>query len=150
MKHIILIISLIFLFFIGCSDDILNKKPLTAISDVDLWNDPNLAAAFVNSRYNQIGHGWPESWMSSVCDETFLIWSRGCEPLTQGYVSPTDLGRMNGGWWGWDNRSWGIVWRNISDCNLFLENVDKVPFEDEILKKQVDRRGAFYKGIDVS
>ena len=137
MKHFILIMPLIFLFFIGCSDDLLNKKPLTSISDADLWSDPNLAAAFVNSRYNQIGHGWPESWMSSVCDETYLIWSRGCEPLTQGYVSPTDLGRMNGGWWGWDNRSWGIVWRNISDCNLFLENVDKVPFEDETLKNRL-------------
>ncbi|MGQ1890940.1 RagB/SusD family nutrient uptake outer membrane protein [Thermophagus sp. OGC60D27] len=138
MKKIILsIISLSFLFLGSCSDDILDKQPLTEMSEDAVFGDPNLAESFVNSRYNQIGHGWTESWMSSVCDETHLIWSRGCEPLTQGYVNPSDLGRMNGAWWGWDNRSWSTIWRNISDCNLFLENVDKVPFEDETFKDRL-------------
>jgi hypothetical protein len=126
-----------FLVFLGCNDDILDKQPLTEMSEDAVFGDPNLAESFVNARYNQIGHGWPESWMSSVCDETYLIWSRGCEPLTQGYVSPTNLGRMNGGWWGWDNRAWGTIWRNISDCNLFLEKVDQVPFEDEVFKNRL-------------
>jgi hypothetical protein len=139
MKRLLyfLILSLVVLFLSGCSDDILNKQPLTEMSESDVWGDPNLAESFVNSRYNQIGHGWTESWMSSVCDETHLIWSRGCEPLTQGYVSPTELGRMNGGWWGWDNRSWSTLWRNISDCNLFLENVDQVPFADDAFKERL-------------
>ena len=85
----------------SCSEDILDKEPLTEMPESVIWEDPNLAQAFVNARYNQVGHGWAESWMSSVCDESHLIWSRGCEPLTQGYVSPSDLGRMNGAWWGW-------------------------------------------------
>lgn len=131
MKTILFNISiLISLLLAGCHD-ILDKAPLTDISEEDVWSDPALATAFVNSRYNQIGHGWPESWMSSCVDETHLIWSRGCEPLTQGYVSPTELGRMNGGWWGWDNRSWTTLWRNIAQCNLFLERIDEVPFTDE-------------------
>ena len=138
MKKILFsVLIVIFTFVIGCSDDILDKQPLTEMSEDAVFGDPNLAESFVNSRYNQIGHGWPESWMSSVCDETYLIWSRGCEPLTQGYVSPTNLGRMNGGWWGWDNRGWGTIWRNISDCNLFLENVDEVAFEDEEFKNRL-------------
>ena len=43
--------------FPSCSD-ILDKKPLTEISEDDLWNDPALVEGFVNSRYNQVGHGW--------------------------------------------------------------------------------------------
>ena len=107
------------------------------MSEEAVFGDPNLAESFVNARYNQIGHGWTESWMSSVCDETQLIWSRGCEPYTQGFVSPSNLGRMNGGWWGWDNRTWAIMWRNISDCNLFLEKVESVSFEDETFRNRL-------------
>ena len=121
----------------SCSEDILDKEPLTEMPESVIWEDPNLAQAFVNARYNQVGHGWAESWMSSVCDESHLIWSRGCEPLTQGYVSPSDLGRMNGAWWGWDNRSWSTIWGNISDCNLFLENVDQMEFEDDEIKDRL-------------
>lgn len=42
--------------FPSCSD-ILDKKPLTEISEDDLWNDPALVEGFVNSRYNP-GRTW--------------------------------------------------------------------------------------------
>jgi hypothetical protein len=124
------ILSLCFLLLFSC-EDLLDKKPLTEISEADVWEDPALVNAFVNSRYNQVGVGWTESWQSSVVDETHLIWSRGCEPITQGYVSPSELGRMNGAWWGWDNRAWSTVWANISNCNLFFDKIDEVPFGNE-------------------
>jgi hypothetical protein len=135
------------LFFASCSKDILDKTPLTEISEESVWNDPNLVQAFVNSRYNQIGHGWPESWQSSVVDESFLNASRGCEPITQGFVSPSDLGRMNGGWWGWDNRSWSTVWANISQCNLFFDRIEKVPFTDKDLKKRLKGEVFFIRAL---
>lgn len=132
VKHTVFFIS--FLCVISSCEDFLDKKPLTEISEPDVWSDPALVNAFVNSRYNQVGVGWTESWQSSVVDETHLIWSRGCEPITHGYVNPSDLGRMNGAWWGWDNRSWSTVWNNISNCNLFFQKVDEVPFSDEAQK----------------
>jgi len=144
------IIGLLFFFvaFYGCQqEDILDKTPLTEISEADVWNDPGLVEAFVNARYNQIGHGWTESWQSSVVDETYLTWSRGCEPYTQGYVNPSDLGRMNGGWWGWDNRGWATVWGNISNCNLFLERVDEVDFTDESLRDRLIGEVTFIRAL---
>lgn len=129
IKYSIICLSSLFVF--TACEDLLDKKPLTEISEADVWNDPALVKAFVNSRYNQVGVGWTESWQSSVVDETYLTWSRGCEPITQGYVSPSELGRMNGAWWGWDNRSWSTVWSNISNCNLFFDRIDEVPFSDE-------------------
>lgn len=145
IKYIVLSL-LIFTIGISC-EDFLDKKPLTEVSEPDVWNDPALVNAFVNSRYNQIGVGWTESWQSSVVDETHLIWSRGCEPITQGYVNPSDLGRMNGAWWGWDNRSWSTVWNNISNCNLFFDKVDDVPFSNLDLKASLIGQVRFIRAL---
>ncbi|MFT4024715.1 MAG: RagB/SusD family nutrient uptake outer membrane protein [Flavihumibacter sp.] len=145
----IVILLLVFLAAgaVSCKKDLLDLKPLDSVSDVDVWKDPKLVLSFVNRRYDQVGHGWAESWMSSVCDETYLTWSRGCEPITQGYVSPTDLGRMNGAWYGWDNRGWATEWANIKDCNIFFANIDNVPFTDESEKERYTGEVTFIRAL---
>lgn len=131
----------------SCNKDFLDRTPTDQIADASVWTDPNLVKSFVNARYNKIGHGWAESWESSVVDETYLTWSRGCEPLTQGYVSAADLGRMNGAWWNWDNRSWSTVWSNIANCNLFFDKVDAVPFTDASLKARLTEEVRFIRAL---
>ncbi|MEI6949676.1 RagB/SusD family nutrient uptake outer membrane protein [Paraflavisolibacter sp. H34] len=151
MKKYFQLYSLLFLSLtlglISCKKDLLDLKPLDSVTEVDVWNDPKLVLSFVNRRYDQVGWGWSESWMSSVADETYLTWSRGCEPITQGYVNPNDLGRMNGAWWGGDNRSWSTIWANIKDCNVFFTNIDKVPFADEALKKRYTGEVTFIRAL---
>lgn len=128
--------------------DILDKKPLTEISDNDLWLDPALLKAFVNSRYNQVGVNGAESMQSSIVDETELTWLRGCETHNFARLSPTDLGRMNGAWWGWDNRSWSTKWTNISNCNIFFERVDNVAFTDEAEKTKLVGQVRFIRAFE--
>ena len=128
--------------------DILDKKPLTEISDNDLWSDPALMKAFVNSRYNQVGVNGAESMQSSIVDETELTCLRGCETHNFARVSPTDLGRMNGAWWGWDNRSWSTKWTNISNCNIFFERVDNVGFTDEAEKTKLVGQVRFIRAFE--
>lgn len=128
--------------------DILDKKPLTEISDNDLWSDPSLLKAFVNSRYNQVGVNGTESMQSSIVDETELTWLRGCETHNFARLSPTDLGRMNGAWWGWDNRSWSTKWTNISNCNIFFERVDNVGFTDETEKTKLVGQVRFIRAFE--
>lgn len=128
--------------------DILDKKPLTEISDNDLWSDPALLKAFVNSRYNQVGVNGAESMQSSIVDETELTWLRGCETHNFARLSPTDLGRMNGAWWGWDNRSWSTKWTNISNCNIFFERVDNVGFTDEKEKTKLMGQVRFIRAFE--
>lgn len=128
--------------------DILDKKPLTEISDNDLWSDPALLKAFVNSRYNQVGVNGAESMQSSIVDETELTWLRGCETHNFARLSPTDLGRMNGAWWGWDNRSWCTKWTNISNCNIFFERVDNVAFTDETEKTKLVGQVRFIRAFE--
>lgn len=129
----VLYLALVFfgiVLFSACSD-ILDKKPLTEVSDGDLWSDPALVNSFVNSRYNQIGYNGCESMLSSACDESDMPWLRGCEITNFARMSATDLGRMNGAWYGNDNRSWSTKWTNISNCNIFFERVGNVPFASE-------------------
>jgi len=133
--------------FTSCDDSILDKQPLTEISENDVWTDPALVQAFVNARYNQVGHGWTEGWQSSNVDETALTWSRGCEPINQGYLNPSDLGRMNGGWWGWDHRSWATVWGQITNCNIFFERIASVPFTDESLRTRLMGEVRFIRAL---
>lgn len=128
--------------------DILDKKPLTEISDNDLWSDPALLKAFVNSRYNQVGVNGAESMQSSIVDETELTCLRGCETHNFARLSPTDLGRMNGAWWGWDNRSWSTKWTNISNCNIFFERVDNVAFTDETEKTKLVGQVRFIRAFE--
>ena len=79
--------------------------------------------------------------LSSACDESDMPWLRGCEITNFARMSATDLGRMNGAWYGNDNRSWSTKWTNISNCNIFFERVGNVPFASEsertLLKGQV-------------
>lgn len=128
--------------------DILDKKPLTEVSDNDLWSDPALLKAFVNSRYNQVGVNGAESMQSSIVDETELTWLRGCETHNFARLSPTDLGRMNGAWWGSDNRSWSTKWTNISTCNIFFEHVDNVAFTDEAEKTKLVGQVRFIRAFE--
>lgn len=131
----------------SCSD-ILDKNPLTEVGENQLWSDPALVQAFVNSRYNQIGHGWTESMQSSIVDETELTWLRGCEVHNFARLNSSDLGRMNGGWWGWDNRSWSTKWKNIANCNIFFEKIEDVPFTDENLKKRLKGEVRFIRVLE--
>ncbi|HEX8018336.1 RagB/SusD family nutrient uptake outer membrane protein [Mucilaginibacter sp.] len=132
----------------ACKKDFLDKKPLTEISADVFWKDQNLANAYVNTIYSQIGQGFTESWMSSVVDETYLTWSRGCEPITQAYITPSNLGRMNGAWYGNDYRNWGTVWANIKNCNVFFENIDKTTFTNTTLKNRLLGEVTFIRALE--
>lgn len=128
--------------------DVLEKKPLTEISDDALWSDPALVKAFVNARYNQVGYSGCESMQCSVTDEAELAWTRGCEVTNFATMSPTDLGRMNGAWWGGDNRSWTTKWTNIGNCNTFFERVDHVGFASEAEKTQLMGQVRFIRAYE--
>jgi len=144
----IFLLGLTLILSASCSKDLLDKKPLNAISDAAVWTDPALVEAFVNARYNQVSHGWyAESWVSSMCDESFLTWSRDCESINQGYISPSTRTSMNGGHWGETGRDWKTEWQNIANCNIFFDNIDKVVFKDLNVKNQLIGEVTFIRAL---
>ncbi|MDR1555824.1 MAG: RagB/SusD family nutrient uptake outer membrane protein [Tannerellaceae bacterium] len=140
---ITIIYSIALLLGLSSCSDLLDKEPLTEIGEGAVWSDPALAEAYVNARYNQIHSGWyDEPWISSLTDESYMTWSRGCEPITQGYVSPSELGSVN-----WGLRAWSVVWQNIADCNLFFEKIDEVTFREESQKTQLVGQVRFIRAL---
>ncbi len=133
----------------SCSQNILDITPTNAISDASVWSDPSLVNAFVNARYSQISHGWySESWVSSMCDETWLTWARDTDPINESYSSPSFIGSMNGGHWGENGRRWDNIWNNIANCNIYFDNVGKVAYPDTTVRATLSAQVRFIRAFN--
>ncbi len=103
----------------SCDDDFLEGKPLDKVSDADVWTDVSLAQFFVNDIYGNMRDGWGNHMSLSVCsDESFARERTGAHLVQRGGINPSDLGHID---WTW-NHYYGI----ISQCNLYMSNIEGV------------------------
>ncbi|UYQ92880.1 RagB/SusD family nutrient uptake outer membrane protein [Chitinophaga horti] len=129
IKHLLPVCCLFLLA--ACNKDFLEKKPLDAYSDRDVWNDPSLTQAFVNDMYSQMRHGYNEVMLSSMTDESRFIHNYGTTQSTNGAMSPDDIGAFN--LFG----EWNKHYTAIRNTNLFFEKIGEVPFKDESLRNRL-------------
>ncbi len=113
---------LIIPFIILSCNDLLDIEPLDAVSDAAVWSDPALLELYVNSRYDEVPHGYVQ-WAgglrtTSLTDESYDMHqgSRLVNKYTQGEITPTNM-HLFGGFW-------IQAYAAIRNLNLFLENVD--------------------------
>lgn len=127
------------LFGSGCSDEILNKKPLDQFSDADFWKDAKLAETAVNRCYiflapidenhqweaftNNSIDGWnwtlphtqgPKGWTASDANRTFA-WI------------PDQYHASDG------NCLWNLCYKEIRNTNVAIVNLTKTAGESERL-----------------
>lgn len=142
----IVIIAFILLFFVGCSESILDKKPLDQFSDADFWDDPNLAESAINQLYKYL-----------TPDDSYQEWESFTENAINGVGTGTAVSRMYGqkGWtaadanngmryWSMDNSiheapwvvssTWGLCYREIRDCNNVIKNLSNL--ESKTLRQE--------------
>jgi hypothetical protein len=135
-KNIIFPLVILMLTVFGCSDDLLDKKPLDKFSEAAVWEDLNLAEAYVNSLYKVLPKlGWYE-WirgyqLSCFSDEAVHKY---------GYHNTNDYWRGMMG----PSLPTGIdVWRHhyrfIKGCNDFLANIENVPVVTETEQEMKNR-----------
>ncbi|WP_118195041.1 RagB/SusD family nutrient uptake outer membrane protein [Albibacterium indicum] len=117
--------------FSACQKDFLDRKPLTEISELDVWTDPNLTKAFVARMYEEMDHGFAEVMISSLTDESRFIHDYNTSRVLQGNISPDEHGAV------WDFANWGKFYGVIRNTNMYFENIDEVPFTDENDKQQL-------------
>lgn len=127
MKKIIMFFWGVILSF-SCSD-VLDLKPLDSYNSEAIFSDVTLSEIFVNQRYEEIVHGFAiaSRW---ICDETFAQHNVGAQEINTGGMTPDETG-------GFD--TWGKYYQSIRQCNIFLENVENIPQENEERKQMVDR-----------
>ena len=99
-SHLVLGLSLIALT--SCIDA-LDKKDLSAITEQDVWNDPQYATAYLNKLYNDNLPGWNAS-VAGNSDE-----AGGGDAIMYGQLTTTSVDTWN--------------YEQIRNINLLLENV---------------------------
>lgn len=137
MKKIRLILPMIIMFFItGCNDDFLDLKPLDAVSEASVWQDLNLIELYVNDRYNDLPHGFPQ-WagglrLTGITDESYHMHeARFLDKYTQGGLTSGSLNMY------YFNGFWLDAYSAIRNNNIFLDNISGFKGDEEDRIKQL-------------
>jgi hypothetical protein len=127
-KYMFSLFLLVCILGISCSEDFLETKPLTEISEVDVWGDPALARLFINHIYFEIPEPFRRGRLSSnLVDEADYRGNTGSWNFNNGIITQDGTPTWNSIYY---SRRWENFYSNIRYCNSFLENVDKIPFDD--------------------
>ena len=137
MKNIsrILLIVILAVVINSCNSDFLNTTPADSLSENAVWADPILVELFVNEMYRGIGHGHHECEVGSMTDESHFIHNYGTNQVVASLITPSDIGQWSAG--NQNAYRWPRVYEYLRNANMFFENIDKVPFEDENLRKRL-------------
>ncbi|NEW83083.1 MAG: RagB/SusD family nutrient uptake outer membrane protein [Mariniphaga sp.] len=138
-RYAILIISIFCLLISGCKKDFLNVTPLDQYSEEGVWKDPALIQSFVNNIYLGIPHGFSALMLSSCADESMAVWDWESSSVTKCLLTPSYLGIFDIGFWTSKMRyiTWNNSFKQIRACNLFLDKIEGVKFDDQVLKDQL-------------
>jgi hypothetical protein len=133
IKYILGII--LFLNTTSCNQDFLNVVPEDRFGDVSVWQDPALVEAFVNEMYRGLNHGLRELMLGSLADESQFIHNYGSAQVVQSNLTSADVGSFSRG--DFDEFNWTVLYARIRQINLFLENIEEVPFVDESWRQRL-------------
>ena len=134
----------------SCQDDFLDKKPLDAVSDEDVWSDIYLAEAFLNNIYSVRGYDGYSRRHETWCYGCFMLdagsddgknsftWTEA-EKLNLNTFTTEDAPLAN---------TWADMYRQIRNTNLFLSRIDNVANGEasakDILKGEAKFLRAFF------
>jgi hypothetical protein len=133
IKYIILI-SLLGLFSMtSCNDDFLETQPLDEFADGAVWSDESLAESFINNIYQRLDQTFTQGRLKGmIVDEAHY---RGNTASLQFNQSQLTADRIPS----WGNNqsysSWNNLYKSIRYANLLLENVDRIPTDEQVLNR---------------
>ncbi len=110
-----MVFVLAFMVISSCNKSVLDTAPSTEFPEQSVWSDPALASAFVNKIYNDIPWGWDMT--SRQVDEVRERPDQDDFNINNMLITPD-----NADWGDWNGR-----YNDIRACNIFLENIDKLP-----------------------
>lgn len=140
MNRNTLLLLLLTLFFVGCSEDYLNQPPLDRITDSDVWRDQALMDAYIYKIYDDMpwdylkdfggGAGWGahREILSDLARSTYA-WTPASNTFRPGN-------------WGTANNTWPLDWWgyfNIWKINYALQNIEAVG-QDVLTPEERDHR----------
>jgi starch-binding outer membrane protein, SusD/RagB family len=121
----------------SCDTEFLNPPPEDRFGNDAVWQDPALVEAFVNEIYRGLNHGLRELMASSLTDESQFIHNYGSSQVVLSNLTPGDIGSFSRG--DFEEFNWTVLYGRIRQINIFLQNIDKVPFDPAIDPTWKDR-----------
>ena len=120
---------------VSCNKDLLDVDPLDKFPESAVWQDQSLVKAYVNNIYTGVTTGFGAVMLSSIVDESQHNQNWNTVPTANGLVTPSNLlvfGTSNNTYI--DEMAWDASYEHIRSCNLFLEKIADVPFDNEAEK----------------
>ena len=145
---------LLILLFVSSCEDVLDQKAVDAFNEQSVFEDINLAKAYLGRCYDYIGVddnlglGLREDLLSGATDELLCIHRPAYYPNVKGTMSPDELGHFGG--WRFNWVTWNL-YGNIKNVNVFLANIDNVPENiatDAALKARYKAEAYFIRAFD--
>ena len=141
MKSKILIyktlILAIFLIFASCNDDFLDTQPLDEFAEPAVWSDLALVETFINEAYWRISDPFTKGrTLGMIVDEGHYRGNTASLNHNRSLLTPDDIP-------GWSvptrYRFWQDLYGSIRICNVFLQNLDRIPDGTPEQKAHKDR-----------
>lgn len=128
MKKIFFSILIFSVFhFNSCSDDFLNTNPATEFSDLAVWEDPALVETFINNIYFRLDEPLTDGrFKAQYVDEGHYRGNTNSLNFNRSNITVDNIP----GWGTNRYRSWDDLYKTIRYCNIFFENIDRVPFSE--------------------
>lgn len=126
MRHCSILFFILYIITTSCNDGFLDKIPVDKYSDLTVWQDIELADAFLLKCYDQVILGFKGYMpLSSVTDEVYnkhmvgyLNGDLTADNVYETWEKPdNNKSHYQIGWWNY---------KNIQRINYFLDNIDKV------------------------
>lgn len=120
---------------VSCNKEVLDVEPLDKFSESAVWQDPSLVKAYVNNIYTGVTTGFGAVMMAAIVDEAHHNQNWNTTPTSNGLVTPSNLlvfGSSDNTFL--DEMTWDPSYEKIRACNLFLEKIADVPFDNEAEK----------------
>lgn len=134
---IVLIFSLAFIP--ACSEDVLDKIPLTSYSDATVWQDASLVDAFINNVYRV----FPVDWNITSCftDEMTRRNNATYNTINEGNLTPSNTAVLNF-WSNYYSSGQGGLYTGgyycvVSRCNIFFDNIGAATFNEATRNRMI-------------
>jgi hypothetical protein len=126
--HTILIISVFIIS--SCDHEFLNTEPSTEFSELAVWNDPALVETFINHIYFRLDEPLTDGRMkANYVDEAHYRGNSNSRNFNNSNITSDNIP----GWGIARYRSWSDLYKTIRFCNMYFENVEKVPFPGTLI-----------------
>ncbi len=133
-KYYIGIISIILVICTSCND--LDQVPTDRFTDETYWYSTEKASYVLNMAYNQMMNDSYFFGNEALSDNIFVCRTSNEKLISSGIANASN-GRFAG--------EWSDCYGGIRTCNTFLENVDRVPNMDAVLKARMKAETRFIR-----